>query len=410
MQLKRVVITGRGAVSPFGLGVDTLVDNIWAGHAAIKIMNEWRHIEGLKSFLAAPVPSFDIKNVLPRSLRRTMGPMALYCTIASREAVQDAKINTSTLSSESTGVVMGSTTGSPLAYENFYSRFLPNMVIEQIKSGAFFQMMSHTCSANVCLALGITGEQWSTNCACASSLQAMGLGYLLVQTGRQKIVICGGADEVNYSVTGVFDLIRAASCNNNDPDSSPKPFDKERDGVVCGGGSGVLILEDYDSAMERGAPIYAEITGFANVNDSSHIANPHEDAMAHAMLKGMNEAGISGTEVDYVSAHATATVAGDKAEAMAINTAVGSDAAVSSLKGHIGHTLGAAGSLETIVLLEMLKRQEIIPTRNLQSIDPDCGMINLVDKITKHKMETVIKNNFALGGVVTSLVLRRMYQ
>ena len=408
MRLKRVVITGRGAVSPFGLGVDTLVDNIWADHSAVKSMDEWSHIKGLKSRLAAPVPEFDVKKFLPRKLRRTMGPMAIYGTIAAQEAVKDAGIDESTLRSGSTGVVMGSTTGSPLAYQNFYSRLLPNMVIEQIKSGEFFKMMSHTCSANICLALGITGEQWSTNCACTSSLQAIGLGYLLIQTGRQKVMICGGADEVHYSVTGVFDLIRAASSQNDHPEANPRPFDQDRDGVVCGGGGGVLVLEEYESAMDRNAIIYAEITGLGNVNDSAHIANPHEDAMAKAMIKAMEEAGVTADEIDYVSAHATATENGDKAEAAAIFNAVGAAAPVSSIKGHIGHTLGAAGSLETIILLEMLKRGEVVPTRNLDTIDPDCAMINLVKKLTKLELQTVIKNNFALGGVNTTLVLRRM--
>lgn len=408
MRLKRVVITGRGAVSPFGLGVDTLVEHIWAGHSAVKTMDEWSRIKGLKSRLAAPVPEFDIKKSLPRNLRRTMGPMAIYGTIAAQEAILDAGINESLLRSGKTGVVMGSTTGSPLANENFYSRFLPNMVIDQIKSGEFFQMMSHTCSANVCLALGINGEQWSTNCACASSLQAIGLGYLLIQTGRQQVMICGGADEVHHSVTAVFDLVRAASSQNDHPESNPRPFDQDRDGVVCGGGSGVLVLEDYESAIQRKATIYAEITGLGNTNDSTHIAHPHEDAMAKAMTNAMEEAGVIGNDIDYVSAHATATKTGDKAEALAIFNVVGAEAPVSSIKGHIGHTLGAAGSLESIVLLEMLKRQEVVPTRNLDTIDPDCAMINLVKKTTKLKLQTVLKNNFALGGVNTSLVLRRM--
>lgn len=410
MQLKRVVITGRGAVSPFGIGVDTLIDNIWAGNSAIKTMNEWTHIRGLNSRLAAPVPDFDVKKILPRNLRRTMGPMALYSTVAAREAIKEAGLNESELHSGTTGVVMGSTTGSPQEYENFYSRFLPNMVIEHIKSGAFFRMMGHTCSANVSLALGITGEQWSTNCACASSLQAIGLGYIMVQTGRQKVMICGGADEVHHTVTGIFDLIRAASCQNDNPESSPRPFDQDRDGVVCGGGAGVVILEDYESAVERNANILGEITGFGNINDASHIANPHENAMARAMKNAMREAGITSNEVDYVCAHATATVAGDRAEAKAIFDTVGPDIPVSSIKGHIGHTLGAAGSLESIVLLEMLKRQEVIPTKNLITPDHDCAKINLIKKNTKRTLNTVIKNNFALGGVTSTLVLRRMTQ
>ena len=410
MQLKRVVITGRGAVSPFGTGVATLVDHIRAGHSAIQTMDDWSQITSMKSRLAAPVPDFDAKEFLPRNMRRTMGPMALYATIAAMEAVREAKFEPKDLHSGTIGVVMGSTTGSPLANEYFYSRFLPDMVIDQIKSGEFFQMMSHTCSANVCLALGITGEQWSTNCACTSSLQAMGLGALLIRTGRQRAMLCGGADEVHHSVTGVFDLLRAASSTNDTPETSPRPFDRNRDGVVCGGGGGVLVLEEYESAMTREATVYAEITGFGNVNDAVHIANPHEEAMGRAMTAALTEARVTADEIDYVSAHATATRAGDRAEALAIANTLGQRVPVSSLKGHMGHTLGAAGALETILLLEMMQQQEMIPTRNLVDIDPECGMINLIQKKTACPINTVLKNNFALGGVNTSLVLRRITQ
>jgi len=408
MTSNRVVITGRGAVSPFGLGVDTLIENIWKGCSAVTIIDDWRRIEGLKSYLAAPVPNFDAKKKIPRNRRRTMGPMAIYSTIAAQEAVHDSGLDEELLHSDGTGVVMGSTTGSPSAYEKFYSRFSPNMVIDQIKSGEFFMMMSHTCSANVCQSLGITGEQWSTSGACASSLQAIGLGALLISSGRQRIMLCGGSEEVHHTVTSVFDLIRAASHGNEEPQSYPKPFDRERDGVVCGGGSGVVVLESLDSALARGAHIYAEIIGFGNFNDATHIANPHENVMIRVMEGALKEAEIVPSEIDYVSAHATATRAGDQAEAAALHAIFGSNIPVSSLKGHIGHTLGAAGSLETIILLEMLKCQEIIPTRNLESIDPDCAMINLIKKTTRQELNVVLKNNFGLGGVNSSLVLRRM--
>ena len=408
MPLNRVVITGRGAVSPFGLGVDILLENIWAGHSAICTMHEWSRIKGLKSFLAAPVPEFDPKKMLPRTVRRTMGPMALYATLAAQESIKDAALTEEQLVSGMTGVAIGSTTGSPSAYQDFYSRFLPDMVVEQIKSGEFFKMMGHSCAANVCLALGIRGEQWSPVSACTSAAQSIGLGYLMIQNGRQEVMLCGGADEVHPSVTGVFDLIRAASIRNDDPQHTPRPFDKNRDGVVCGGGSGILVLENFETACKRGARIYGEILGFGNVNDSEHIANPHKDSMARAMTNAMQEAGLHAEEIDYVNAHATGTELGDRAEAAAINLAVNSDVPVSSFKGHIGHTLGAAGALELIILLEMLQRQEVIPTLNLEEADPLCEVVNLVSTLKKQNMKTVLKNNFALGGVNAALAIRRI--
>lgn len=408
MQLKRVVITGRGAVSPFGLGVRTLNDNIWLDNSAVVHMADWQQHSEMKSRLAAPAPPIDGKKLLSRGLRRTMGKTALYATLAAKEAIKDARISEELVHSGKVGVVIGSTTGSPSSYESFYDRYLPQKSVSSIKSGEFFQMMSHTSSANVCLALGIKGHQWAPASACTSAAQAIGLATMLIQTGRQEIVLCGGSDEVHQSVTGVFDVIKAASCKNDQPEISPSPFDKDRDGVVCGEGSGILALESYDSAISRGAHIYAEVLGFGNVTDSNHIANPGKESMIRAMNASIHEAGISPEEVDYVNAHATGTEQGDTAEAQAISEAIGNNTPVSSLKGHIGHTLGAAGGLETIVVLEMMERQELICTRNLVNPDPGCAGIDLLIEKKQQTVDTVLKNNFALGGVNVALVLRRV--
>lgn len=403
---QRVVITGRGAVSPYGLGVPTLLENIWDGCSAVRSMPEWDVIEGLNSRIAAPVPPFDAKSLLHRSVRRTMGRMAVYSTLAAKEAATDAGLSEEVITSENTGVAIGSTTGSPSAFEEFYEKYLPNRKIENIKSGEFFKMMGHSCSGNVSLALGIRGEQWAPVSACTSSSQAIGLGYLLIQSGRQQVMLCGGADEAHASVTGVFDLLRAASDNNDDPENSCRPFDRNRSGVVCGGGSGILVLEALETALARGAKIYGEITGFGNVNDSGHIASPDKDSMTRAMQKAISEAGVKASDIDYVNAHATGTELGDIAEACAITQAVDSDTPVSSMKGHIGHTLGAAGALELIAVLEMMQRHEIVPTRNLTDIDPRCAVAKLETEKRQIEIDTVLKNNFALGGVNTSLVIR----
>ncbi len=407
MHLNRVVITGRGAVSPFGLGVDTLLENIWCGNSAVRRMEGWADIKGLKSHIAAPVPAFDCKTLLPRSVRRTMGAMATYATLATKEAIKDCALSDEILTSGKTGAAIGSTTGSAAAYEEFYSKYLPEKALEEIKSGEFFKMMGHSCVANVCLALGINGEQWAPVSACTSSSQSIGLGYILVQSGRQQVMLCGGADEAHASVTGVFDLLRAASCNNADPENGCRPFHQNRDGVVCGGGSGIVVLENYESAKARGVKIYGEIIGFGNVTDSGHIANPARESMIRAMRNAMAEAGLQPEDIDYVNAHATGTNLGDIAEAVAIAAAVDGETPVSSFKGHLGHTLGAAGALELIAVLEMLERQEILPTRNLDKIDPRCAVADLLTTKRFSNLTTVLKNNFALGGVNTSLVIRR---
>jgi 3-oxoacyl-[acyl-carrier-protein] synthase II len=405
----RVVITGCGAVSPFGLGVEPLFESIWKGQSSVKRIPGWEKIKGLNSIIAAPVPPFDPKQFFPRSDRRTMGPMAIYATLAAKEAVRQSHINEDFLSSGSVGTAIGSTTGSPSVYEELFREFFPDESVESIRSGLFFKIMGHSCSANVCQALNIKGEQWAPVSACTSASQAIGLGYLMIKAGRQQAMLCGGADEVHHTVTMVFDVVRAASHKNDEPQTTPRPFDKDRDGVVCGAGSGILVLENLDSALERGAEIQAEILGFGHVNDANHIANPHQESMAIAITNSLNEAKVDVSDIDYVNAHATGTTIGDVAEAKAISMALNDKVPVSSFKGHLGHTLGAAGSIETIILLEMLKRQEIIPTLNLDNPDPECACVNLAREVKQSQLNTVVKNNFALGGVNTSLVMKRWH-
>ncbi len=406
--MNRVVITGRGAVSTFGLGVEKLTEAVRQGRSGVVFIKEWEQVRGLNSFLAAPVPPLDIKKLLPRSVRRTMGDMAIYATLAAVEAVDDAGLDREFLESGQTGAAIGSTTGSPGVYEEYYRNFLDKESFQELRSGTFFKIMGHSCSANVCHALKIRGEQWATAGACSSSSQAIGLGYLLIKSGRQRAMICGGADEVHHSVTMIFDILKAASRNHDPPLHTPAPFDADRDGVVCSGGSGILVLESLESAQARNAEIYAEILGFGHVTDSDHIANPTEDAMFTAMNQAMLEAGVIKEKIDYINAHATGTEHGDITEARAISRVCGgADVPVSSLKGHLGHALGAAGSLETILVLEMFNRQELLPTLHLKRPDPACRGINLLQKKQKARVNTVLKNNFALGGVNTALVLRR---
>ena len=407
MLKQRVVITGRGAVSPYGVGVEALTSGVWAGRSAVTTMEPWRALQGLRSFLAAPVPEYDVKKAVPRHLRRNMGPMAIDCTVASLEAAKDAALTEEFLQSGDVGVVLGSTTGSPGVYESLYGLLIEEKSIESIKSGEFFKIMGHSCAANVMYALGLKGEQWGPSSACTSSAQAIGLGFLLIRSGRQKAVLCGGADEVHHSVTTIFDVLGATSCRNDEPDQTPRPFDKDRDGVVCGGGAGVLVLESLESARERGATILAELTGFGHVSDPSHIAHPDPAAMGEAMRRALREADVAPADVAYVNAHATGTLQGDVAEAQAIGQVVGSRVPVSSLKGHFGHTLGAAGALESLLVLEMLRRQELLPTLHLDNPDPECEVVELLRTTTRASLDVVLKNNFAMGGVNVALVYKR---
>ncbi len=393
-----------GAVSAFGIGVQSLADGLRRGASGVRVMDEWTAIRGLESRLAAPVEDFDPKEHLPRTHRRTMGPMAAYAAVAAREAVEMAGLGEEELACGRAGVIIGSTTGSPSVYEDFYRNYLPDETVEDVRSGTFFRIMGHTCAANVSQTLGITGEQWSPSSACTTSTQAIGLAMLLIGSGRQDIVVCGGADEVHPTVTMIFDVLGAGAKREG---KSPAPFDRGRDGVVCGGGAGVLVMESLESARRRGAGIIAEVCGFGHVTDTGHIANPDAAAMEACISQALREAGVSPDEVDFVSAHATGTAAGDVAEARAIARVLGPETPVASHKGHMGHTLAAAGALETIAAVIMMREGVVFPTLNLEETDPECAVANCITRQVETAVNTVVKNSFALGGVNTSIVLKR---
>lgn len=221
-------------------------------------------------------------------------------------------------------------------------------------------------------------------------------------------MLCGGADEYHPLTTGIFNIMNAASVNFNDhPNQTPRPFDRDRDGVVCSEGSGILLLESIDSAYRRGAKILCEIIGFATTSDPSSIANPNANSIERCMQKALNDAGVCSEEIDYINAHATATIQGDLAESEAIFNIFGSNAPVSSLKGHLGHAMAASGALELVAMVNMLNQGFLIPTLNLDNVDESCSNILHVRKLEEANLNTVIKNNFALGGINSSLVIRK---
>jgi len=276
-----------------------------------------------------------------------------------------------------------------------------------MKSGLFFQIMGHSCAANVAQSFGITGRVMAPSAACATSSQAIGYAYEQIAFGRQDAMLCGGADELHPLTVATFDVMHAASTAfNQQPDQSPRPFDSMRDGLVCGEGSGILLLEKRSAAEARGAKILAEIIGFATTSDTSSIANPDAGAMHECMRLALQDAGITGTQLDYINAHATGTLQGDLAEAEATRRLVGDRVPVSSLKGHLGHTLAASGSIELSASIGMMQRGELVATRNLTRIDEGCaGLLHLRQNL-KAQPRIILKNNFAMGGINSSLVIR----
>jgi len=277
-----------------------------------------------------------------------------------------------------------------------------------VKSTVFFQIMNHSCASNVAQTLNVTGRILAPSAACATGCQAVGYAYEMIAFGKQDQMLCGGADEFHPLTVATFDIINAASSQYNDrPQETPRPFDVARDGIVCGEGAGILLLESLESAKARGADILAEVIGFATTADPSNIANPDAASIRFCMEKALIDAGVGPGEIDYVNAHATGTDQGDLAESQAIFEIFGSQVPVSSLKGHLSHTMAASGSLEIIATVGMINRGVLIPTRNLYSVDPRCEKVRHLVASEKMPIRLAVKNNFALGGVNSSVVLRR---
>jgi 3-oxoacyl-[acyl-carrier-protein] synthase II len=408
MQLKRVVITGIGVVSPFGSGVPALMEGLQEGRSAVRFMEGWEQYHGLQSLLGAPVESIDEKRI-PRQKRRSMGRMSIFAAHAADEALLDAAINLADENLWRIGCVIGSTMGSAKSINDTFELMLPDKDLSKLNSTMFFQCMSHTAAVNTAQYLGLLGMVMAPAAACASALHSIGTAYDLIRLGRQDVVLCGGAEELHPTVTGSFDILFATSTNFNDnPAQSPRPFDRDRDGLVCGEGCGLLVLEEYDRAMRRGARIYGEMLGFSTTANGLHVSQSNRDSMVVCMQQALAEAGVAVAEVDYINAHATATIQGDMEEAEAVRELFADKVPISSLKGNIGHTLGASGAIETAATLKMMAAGEIYPTRNLDNIAQDCAGIQHVTEPLHKEVRTVLKNGFAFGGINAALVFRKV--
>ena len=407
MQARRVVITGMGSISPFGRGVDILVESLFAMKSGVTKMPALADFGGLRSHVAAVVPDMDPKEI-PRKHRRSMSKMSIYATLACREAVIRASLTEEQLSGGRLGISIGSTIGSPIATQEFFEDFLTCHSIERMRATTFFQIMNHSCAANAAQVLGITGRILAPSSACSTGCQAIGYGFEMIAFGKQDMMLCGGADEFHPLSPATFDILSAASVRYNDaPHLTPRPFDRDRDGVVCSEGSGILLLESLDSALQRGAHIFAEIKGWSTSSDTSNIADPNAESIETCIRLALEDAGLKPDGIDYVNAHATGTIQGDIAESVAIKKVFGNNVPVSSLKGHLGHTMAACGALETIASIAMIDSDTLIPTLNLENIDPLCEGIRHVRQIEKTSLQCVLKNNFALGGVNTCIIIRR---
>jgi len=406
--IRRVVVTGMGAVTALGHDWASVATALRARRSAVVLMPEWKAIEGLQTHVAAPITDFVVPASFPRKKTRSMGRVALLATSATRSALENAGLlNDPAVTDGSVGVSYGSTSGSPPAME-IYARSLLASTIKGIAGSDYLQFMSHTCAANLALFFGVRGRVIPTCSACTSGSQGIGYAYEAIRFGRQTAMIAGGAEELHAIDAGVFDILYAASTKNDDPASTPRPFDADRDGLVVGEGAATLILEDLDHARARGANIYAEIVGFGTNSDGRHITNPDRDGMRRVMELALADASLVPSDVGYVNAHGTGTRVGDIAESEATHQVFGSRVPVSTLKGALGHTLGACGAIEAWATVQMLRESWVAPTLNLERVDEACAPLDYVRGACRDvRSEFAVSNNFAFGGVNTSIVIRQ---
>lgn len=402
--MNRVAVTGKGIVSPIGNSVGAAWQALTENRSGIVSMPEWAGVKELKATLAGVCSGYDPKRI-KRKDRRTMGRMSVMAGISALDALEQAGLGQERLATGRAGVSMGSTTGSGEVIQALFDDFSATGGIARLEGTAFMKIMNHSVAANLAAMLGIRGRVISPCAACATSTQAIGMGWEAVRSGSQDIMICGGADELHPSTAGVFDVLNAAS-RQQDPGRSPRPFDRDRDGLVVGEGAGTLILENMDHALARGARILGEITGFYTSCDGAHMTSPQDGGMFACMEGALTSAGCTAADIDYINAHATGTALGDAAESRAISR-LGNPIPVSATKGYTGHTLAASGVMEAIFCLAMMRHNLIIPTRNLDLVDEACAGIAHVREPLEKQVDTVMTSNFAFGGINATLILKK---
>ena len=407
--MRRVVVTGMGIASPLGSTVKSAFDRLKKYENCIEHWDRLDEYERLNTSLGSFVSGFEVPEHFTRKVRRTMGEVSLMSTVTAEDALKDAGLlGDDIITNGRTGVSYGSSTGSLDAVLDFYSMCIDKEV-KLLNSGSYIKMMPQTAAVNISLYFKTHGRLIPTSTACTSGAMGIGYAYEAIKDGYADVMIAGGAEEIHPTQVGVFDTLYATSSKNDTPKLTPSPFDKDRDGLVIGEGAGTLILEEYERAKSRGAKIYAEIVGFATNTDGTHITNPNKDMMAEVMRQSLNNAGISANEIGYVNAHGTGTINGDIAESLATEMIFGKNIPISSIKSYTGHTLGACGAIEAILSIEMMNKKWFAPTLNLNNVDENCGQLDYITKEGRIiDTEYVMTNNFAFGGINTSIILKRV--
>ena len=406
--MKRVVVTGMAGITALGDRWEVVEVQLRERRNAVRRIAEWDSYAALNTRIGAPIDNFRIPAHYSRKMIRSMGRVSLLAVRASEMALTDAGLlDDPSIRDGRMGIAYGSSSGS-VDPVRIFGHMLESGSMQGVTSTSYIQMMPHTAAVNIGLFFGLKGRVIPTSSACTSGSQGIGYAYEAIRFGRQTMMLAGGAEELSGPGAAVFDTLFATSSRNDTPDATPRPFDRDRDGLVVGEGAATLVLEEYEHARARGAKIYAEIVGFACNSDGSHVTQPEPETMAGVMQQALADAGLPPTAIGYISAHGTATDRGDIAESLATARVIGSHTPISSMKSYLGHSLGACGAIEAWWTIEMMRRQWFAPTINLANPDPACAELDHVLGAGRAiDTEYVISNNFAFGGINTSIIFKR---
>lgn len=403
---RRVVITGMGIYSCIGTSLEEVKQSLYEGKSGI-VYDEERKEFGFQSAITGMVPKPDLKNLLSRRQRISVGEETEYAYMATIEALKNAKIEDSYFDENEVGILYGNDSVSKAIIE------ATDIIREKkdtalIGSGAIFKSMNSTVTMNLSTIFRLRGVNMTISAACASGSHSIGLGFLLIKQGMQDMIICGGAQEINKYAMASFDGLGVFSPNEKEPGKASRPFDAGRDGLVPSGGGATLIIESYESAVKRGAPIIAEIIGYGFSSNGGHISTPNVDGPATAMRRALEQAGVHPSEVGYINAHATSTPLGDANEAKAIYEVFGeSNPYVSSTKSMTGHECWMAGASEVIYSTIMMQNDFIAPNINFENPDEDSKKLNIASETVNKKFDIYLSNSFGFGGTNSAVVVKK---
>jgi 3-oxoacyl-[acyl-carrier-protein] synthase I len=403
---KRVVITGMGIYSCIGTSLDEVKDSLYKGKSGI-VLDAERKEFGFQSALTGMVPKPELKELLTRRQRISVGEETEYAYMATLEAMKNANIDAAYFEENEVGVMYGNDSVSKAMIDSV------DIVREKkdtslIGSGAIFKSMNSTVTMNLSTIFKLRGINLTISAACASGSHSIGLGYFLIKSGFQEMIICGGSQEINKYAMCSFDGLGVFSPRENEPTKASRPFDSSRDGLIPSGGGATLILESYESAVKRGAKIIAEVIGYGFSSNGGHISTPNAEGPATAMQRALDEANVKASDIDYINAHATSTPVGDSNEAKAIFEVFGeSNPYVSSTKSMTGHECWMAGASEVIYSILMMQNDFIAPNINLENPDEDSAKLNLVKTTLNKKIDIFLSNSFGFGGTNSALVIKK---